>query len=62
MVSNDGRSTGVRATGPFIVPTTEDGSTVGELEGSEVAAPVSNFLIRRYIYINPRGILPEISE
>ena len=62
MVNNHGRSAKVRVTGPTIISSAEDGSTVRECENLEVEVPVSNFLIRWYIYINPRGVLPATSE
>ena len=62
VVSNDGRSARVLVWGPVIFRSTEDGSTASELEGVEVEIPVSNFLIRWYIYISPRNISPETSD
>lgn len=62
VLDNDGQSARVHVAGPVIIRNTEDGSTVHELEGFEVEVPVSNFLIRWYIYISPRHLLPKISE
>lgn len=62
VVSNDGRSARVLVWGPVIFRSTEDGSTVSELEDVEVQIPVSNCLIRWYIYISPRNISPETSD
>ena len=61
VLDNNGRTARVRVTGPVIVRSTQDGAMVHEVEDFEVEVPVSNFLIRWYIYINPRGILPDVS-
>ena len=62
VVSNDGQSARVLVWGPVIFRSTEDGSTVSELEDVEVEIPVSNFLVRWYIYVSPQNILPETSD
>jgi hypothetical protein len=53
VLSNDGRSARVRAWGPVVIRGTQDGFIVFELDDFDVEIPVSNFLVRRYIYIQP---------
>ena len=60
VVSNDGRSATVRVWGPVAIRSTEDGSVVTELDDFQVEVPVSNFLVRWYIYVGPQSILPGI--
>jgi hypothetical protein len=53
VLSNDGRSAKVRAWGPVVIRNTQNGSIVSELDDFDVEIPVSNFLVRWYIYIRP---------